>query len=405
MQATSNVIDEEKMAVVLQELCGSQHGSRFYPTLSGVARSINYYPIAPEKASDGIVNLAFGLGKYVAEGGQTLRFSPAYPEKILQLSTPEMALKETQKNFYSLNMDTSAFYADINDSMNILSSPIEEALEDNTLTWLTSVYDHESQSVMEGTMYKGKLLLTFAGILKYNKLPLASVLKEILEISQKEMNKPVEIEFAVNISLNPNERSVMNLLQIRPIVENQEEINEDISTIPAHELLISSDMSLGNGVIEDVHDIIFVNHDHFDSAKNELVATMIETINERMILLKKNYILIGPGRWGSSDPWLGIPVKWAQISAARLIIETALENYMVDPSQGTHFFQNLTSFKVGYFTINEPHNQGFIDWNSISKLPVLFQNEYITHVESKKPFTILLDAKQGIGRIKKHQNK
>lgn len=402
MQATSNVIDEEKMAVVLQELCGSQHGNRFYPTLSGVARSINYYPIAPEKASDGIVNLAFGLGKYVAEGGQTLRFSPAYPEKILQLSTPEMALKETQKNFYSLNMDSSAFHADINDSMNILNSPIEEALEDNTLTWLTSVYDHESQSVMEGSMYKGKLLLTFAGILKYNKLPLSSVLKEILEISQKEMNKPVEIEFAVNISHNPNERSVLNLLQIRPIVENQEEINEDISTIPAHELLISSDMSLGNGVIEDVCDIIFVNHDHFDSAKNEIVATMIESINERMIYHKKNYILIGPGRWGSSDPWLGIPVKWAQISAARLIIETALENYMVDPSQGTHFFQNLTSFKVGYFTINEPHNQGFIDWDSISKLPILFKNEYITHVESKKPFTILLDAKQGIGRIKRH---
>jgi len=402
MQATSNVIDEEKMAVVLQELCGSQHGARFYPTLSGVARSINYYPIAPEKPSDGIVNLAFGLGKYVAEGGQTLRFSPAYPEKILQLSTPEMTLKETQKNFFSLNTDTSAFFADINDSMNILSNPIEDAVEDNTLTWLTSVYDRESQSIMEGSMYKGKLLLTFAGILKYNKLPLASVLKEVLEISQKEMNKPVEIEFAVNISHNPDERSVLNLLQIRPIVENQEEINEDISIIPAQELLISSDMSLGNGVIEDVCDIIYVNHDRFDSSKNGLVASMIDEINERMIVHKKNYILIGPGRWGSSDPWLGIPVKWAQISAARLIIETALEDYMIDPSQGTHFFQNLTSFKVGYFTINEPQNQGFIDWKSISKLPILFQNDYITHVASKKPFTILLDAKQGIGRIKKH---
>ncbi len=221
------------------------------------------------------------------------------------------------------------------------------------------------------------MLLTFSGILKYNKLPLASVLKEVLEISQKEMNKPVEIEFAVNISHNPSERSVLNLLQIRPIVENHEEITQDISLIPDNELLISSNMSLGNGLIEDVYDIIYVNHEQFDSSKNEIVASMIDEINERMTALKKNYILIGPGRWGSSDPWLGIPVKWAQISAARLIIETALENYMVDPSQGTHFFQNLTSFKVGYLTINEPHNQGFIDWKSISKLPVIFQNQYI----------------------------
>ncbi len=402
MQATSNVIDEEKMAVVLQELCGSQYGKRFYPTLSGVARSINFYPIPPEKPSDGIVNLAFGLGKYIVEGGQTLRFSPTYPQKILQLSTPEMTLKETQKTFFSLNMDSSAFFADINDSMNILHNPIEDAIEDGTLKWLTSVYDNQSQSIMEGTMHKGKMLLTFSGILKYDKLPIANIIKQVLEISQREMNKPVEIEFAVNISHDPNVRSILNLLQIRPIVENNEVINENIALIPNEEILISSNMSLGNGVIDNVYDIIYVNHDTFDSSKNEIIATMIDEINEKMILQKRNYILIGPGRWGSSDSWLGIPVKWAQISAARLIIETALDNYMVDPSQGTHFFQNLTSFKVGYFTINEPHKQGFIDWASISKLEVEFKNELITHVTCKKPFTILLDAKQGIGRVKKH---
>ncbi len=403
MQATANVIDEEKMAVVLQELCGSQYENRFYPTLSGVARSINFYPIPPEKPNDGIVNLAFGLGKYIVEGGQTLRFSPAYPQKILQLSTPEMTLKETQKSFFSLNMDSSAFFADTNDSMNILHNPIEDALDDGTLKWLTSVYDNQSQSIMEGTMHKGKMVLTFSGILKYDKLPLANIIKEVLEISQHEMNKPVEIEFAVNISHDPNERSILNLLQIRPIVENNEVINENIALIPNNEVLISSNMSLGNGVIDNVFDIIYVNHDTFDSSKNELVATMIDELNEKMVLQKKNYILIGPGRWGSSDSWLGIPVKWAQISAARLIIETALDNYMVDPSQGTHFFQNLTSFKVGYFTINEPHKQGFIDWESISRLEVKYKNELITHVECKKPFTILLDAKQGIGRVKKHE--
>lgn len=400
IQATSNVIDEEKMAVVLQELCGSQYGNRFYPTLSGVARSINFYPIAPEKPNEGIINLAFGLGKYIVEGRQTLRFSPSYPEKVLQLSSPEMALKETQKTFFSLNTDSSAFYADTNDSMNLLDNPIEDALDDGTLKWLTSTYDHESQSLMEGTMSKGKKLLTFSGILKYNKLPLAEIIKEILEISQREMNKPVEIEFAVNISQDSNEPSVLNLLQIRPTVNNSEEISEDLSLIPKEELLISSNMALGNGVINNLYDVIFVNHDNFDSAKNDHIATLIDELNQSMVAQKRNYILIGPGRWGSSDSWLGIPVKWSQISAARLIIETALDNYMIDPSQGTHFFQNLTSFKVGYFTINEPHKQGFIDWKGLSKMEVIFKNQYITHVKSTKPLTVLLDAKLGIGIVK-----
>ncbi len=401
MQATSNVIDEEKMAVVLQELCGSQYENRFYPTLSGVARSINYYPIPPEKAEDGVINLAFGLGKYIVEGGQTLRFSPAYPEKILQLSTPEMAMKETQKTFFSLNMDSSAFYADTNDSMNILHHPIEDAIDDGTLKWLTSTYDNHSHSIMDGTMHQGKMLMTFSGILKYKKIPLAEILKNILEISQKEMNRQVEIEFAVNISKNEMEPTIVNLLQIRPIVNNKEEITEDLSIIPKEQLLISSDMTLGNGMINGLMDIVFVNHDQFDSSKNEYTAALIEEINTKLVSQNRNYILIGPGRWGSSDPWLGIPVKWSQISGARLIIETSLNNYMVDPSQGTHFFQNLTSFKVGYFTINEPHKKGFIDWAWLDKMKIEFQNQYITHVVTTNPLTIVMDAKLGIGRVKK----
>lgn len=401
MQATSNVIDEEKMAVVLQELCGSQYENRFYPTLSGVARSINYYPIPPEKAEDGVINLAFGLGKYIVEGGQTLRFSPAYPEKILQLSTPEMAMKETQKTFFSLNMDSSAFYADTNDSMNILHHPIEDAIDDGTLKWLTSTYDNHSHSIMDGTMHQGKMLMTFSGILKYKKIPLAEILKNILEISQKEMNRQVEIEFAVNISKNEMEPTIVNLLQIRPIVNNKEEITEDLSIIPKEQLLISSDMTLGNGMINGLMDIVFVNHDQFDSSKNEYTAALIEEINTKLVSQNRNYILIGPGRWGSSDPWLGIPVKWSQISGARLIIETSLNNYMVDPSQGTHFFQNLTSFKVGYFTINEPHEKGFIDWAWLDKMKIEFQNQYITHVVTTNPLTIVMDAKLGIGRVKK----
>lgn len=400
MTATSNVIDEEKMAVVLQELCGTQYESRFYPTLSGVARSINFYPIAPEKPSDGIVNLAFGLGKYIVEGGQTLRFSPAYPHKILQLSSPEMTLKETQKTFYALNMDSNAFYADTNDSMNILNSPIEDATADNTLKWLTSTYDFQTQSILDGTMHKGKMLLTFSGILKYDKFPMAEIIKEILEISQKEMNKPVEIEFAVDISQSSEKKSVFSLLQIRPIVENKEIINEDLTQIPKDELLISSNMSLGNGIIDDICDIIYVKHEQFDPSKNDQLVEMIDNLNQQMLKEKRNYILIGPGRWGSSDSWLGIPVKWSQISGTRLIIEMSLEKYMIDPSQGTHFFQNLTSFRVGYFTINQPHNQGSIAWDIINQLPVVFENDFVCHVRSKLPLTIMLDAMNGNGVVK-----
>lgn len=404
MNATSNVIDEEKMAVVLQELCGSQYGSRFYPTLSGVARSINFYPIYPEKPGDGIINLAFGLGKYIVEGGQTLRFSPAYPQKILQLSSPEMTLKETQKTFFALNMDGNAFYADINDSMNILHYPIEDAVPDNTLKWMTSTYDFQSQTVMDGTMQKGKMLLTFSGILKFDKFPVAEIIKEVLRVSQKEMNKPVEIEFAVNISQDSQEPSVLSLLQIRPIVENKEMISEDLTKIEKEELLISSPMSLGNGTIDDIVDIIYVKQDNFDASKNEQLVETIDQLNAKMMSEKRSYILIGPGRWGSSDSWLGIPVKWAQISAARLIIETALDKYMIDPSQGTHFFQNLTSFRVGYFTINEPHKQGFISWEDINQYEIIFEDSYIRHVRSKKPLQILLDAKNGTGVVKKYSN-
>jgi hypothetical protein len=297
-------------------------------------------------------------------------------------------------------MDSNAFYADTNDSMNILNNPIEDALVDKTLKWLTSTYDFQTQSIMDGTMHKGKMLLTFSGILKYDKFPVAEIIKEILEISQKEMNKPVEIEFAVDISQSSEKKSVFSLLQIRPIVENQEIINEDLTLIPKEELLISSNMSLGNGIIDDICDIIFVKHENFDPSKNNQLVEMIDQLNQQMLNEKQNYILIGPGRWGSSDSWLGIPVKWSQISGARLIIEMSLEKYMIDPSQGTHFFQNLTSFRVGYFTINQPHNQGRIAWDVIDKLPVIFENDFISHVRSKKPLTIMLDAKNGNGVVK-----
>ncbi len=404
MMATKNVIDEEKMGLVLQEVCGNQHGNYYYPTLSGVGRSLNFYPLGNEKPEDGVVNLAFGLGKIVVDGGQTLRFSPKYPENILQLSTPEMALKETQKTFYSLNLDVSAFKESIDDSVNIVKRQIDEALSDDTINWVTSTYDFQNNLIVDGNYVKGKKVLTFSRILKYSKFPLSDILQTILSVGAIEMNKPIEIEFAVEISNDSSKNHRFNLLQIRPIADNHQMINEDLYKIDKNDLCIFCENSIGNGIIEDMCDVVYVKQSSFDAVNNPRLVNIIEKLNKQLLEENRNYILIGPGRWGSSDPWLGIPVKWPQISSARLIIESSIENYMIDPSQGTHFFQNLTSFNVGYFTINQYHNKGFINWDYMDEGTTLFEDEFIKHVRFSKPIVVKIDPKKGIGCVYKSQN-
>lgn len=399
MVATKNVIDEEKMGLVLQEVCGNQHGNFYYPTLSGVGRSLNFYPLGNEKPEEGVVNLAFGLGKIVVDGGQTLRFSPKYPENILQLSSPEMVLKETQKTFYSLSLDVGAFKESIDDGVNIVKREIEEALSDDNIDWVTSTYDFQNNLIVDGDYVKGKKVLTFSRILKYSKFPLSEILQTILSVGAIEMNKPIEIEFAVEISNDSNKNHRFYLLQIRPIADNHQMINEDLQKIDKSELSIFCETSIGNGIINDLCDVVFVKQKTFNAANNSLLVDKIEKLNTQLSQEFRNYILIGPGRWGSSDPWLGIPVKWPQISNARLIIESSLENYMIDPSQGTHFFQNLTSFNVGYFTINQHHNKGFIDWQYFENAFTLYEDEFIKHVRFDHPLMVKIDTKKGIGCV------
>ncbi len=401
MQATSNVIDEEKMAVVMQTVTGWQYGSRYYPTISGVARSINYYPIPPEKPEDGTVSIALGLGKYIVDGGLSLRFSPKYPERVLQLATPEMALRETQKYFFALNMEMDIFDPGPDDSKDLLKLNIKEAEKDGSINKIVSTYDMHNHVIRDGYNYEGKKLLTFAGILKHKAFPLAEVLQKILQLGAQEMNNPVEIEFVVDLHPNDEGQIVFSLLQIRPIATKDETVNIYKDRIKKEEAVIISGSALGNGIIKDICDVVYIRPQSFDAAKNEETVQKIAEINEQFIQLNKNYILIGPGRWGSADPWLGIPVKWPQISNARLIIESGIDNYRIDPSQGTHFFQNLTSFRVGYFTINPFIEDGYYDLEFLDSQPAVFEDEHVRHVRFEEPMQIAIDGKQNFGVVLK----
>ncbi|MCD4694805.1 MAG: phosphoenolpyruvate synthase [Bacteroidales bacterium] len=401
MAATLNVIDEEKMGIVLQEVCGEQFGDHFYPSFSGVARSINFYPIEPEKTEDGIANIALGLGKYIVDGGVTLRFSPKYPKKLLQLTSPEMALRETQRFFCALDLNASNFKPSLDDGANLKKFRISQAENDRSIANIASTYDYDNQMLRDGVLYEGKKVITFANILQHNIFPLAEILDLTLKIGQKEMNKAVEIEFAVNLSGRKEEPDVFNILQIRPIVDNKENIDVDLGKVKNKESIIISDSALGNGIIDNIYDFVYVKPESFDPAHSNLIAEHVGKLNEGFLKEDKNYILVGPGRWGSTDPWLGIPVKWPQISAARVIVESGLKNYRIDPSQGTHFFQNLTSFRVGYFTINTYINDGYFDLDFLSNFSAEFEDKFIRHIQFKSPVIVKIDGRKGKGVIYK----
>jgi CheY-like chemotaxis protein len=401
MAVTANVIDEEKMGIILQEVCGNRHGEIYYPTLSGVARSINYYPIGSEKAEDGIVNIAFGLGKQIVEGGISLRFSPKHPKKILQLSSPEAALRDTQKEFCALDLNINSFVPSTDDGVNILKINIKDMNNEGALKYVASTYDRTNNVLRDGIIHPGKRIITFSNILQHKLFPLADILSSLLEIGQQEMNNPIEIEFAINLETPPGTPKIFNFLQIRPIVYSEETHNFNLDKINPEETIVYSESALGNGVFKGIHDLVYVKPESFNAINNKNVAIEIEKMNTSFVKQGKGFVLIGPGRWGSSDPWLGIPVKWAQISAARVIIESGLKNYRIDPSQGTHFFQNLTSFRVGYITINPYINEGYYNVEYLNKLEVIYEDSFIRHVRFVNPLEIMIDGKKHKGVIMK----
>lgn len=400
MTATSNIIDQEKMAVILQEVVGKAYGDHYYPNLSGVLRSINYYPIGDEKAEDGIASLALGLGKYIVDGGQTLRVSPYHPHQVLQMSEMDFALKDTQTRFYALDMKRVGTDFKVDDGFNIQTLKVKEADKDGSLHFIASTYDPYDQIIRDGLYEGGRKIISFAGALQQGVFPLPEILQMSMKYGAEAMRRPVEIEFACNI--NPDKTGEFYLLQVRPIVDSKQMLDEDVSAVPDEQCLLRSKNSLGHGITEDITDVVYVKYDdHFTAANNHNVADDIERINDRFLASGTNYVIIGPGRWGSSDPWLGVPVKWPHLSAARVIVEVALKNYRVDPSQGTHFFQNLTSFGVGYFTIdtNRPGEGGMLRKDILDAMPAVEETPYVRHVRFERPLRIMMDGKKQEGVV------
>ena len=399
MTATRNVIDQEKMAVILQEVVGKDYGTRYYPTMSGVLRSLNYYPIGDEEAEEGIASLALGLGKYIVDGGQTLRVCPYHPHQVLQTSETEMALRDTQTQFYALDTLHVGDDFKVDDGFNILKLRVKDAVEDQSLNYIASTFDPYDQVINDGVYETGRKLITFAGVLQHDVVPLPELMQMSMKCGSEAMRRPVEIEFACNI--HADKTCDFYLLQIRPIVDAKEMLDEDVRAIPDADCLLRSHNSLGHGISEDVTDVVYVKYDdHFSAMNNFYVADDIERINRKFLADGKNYVLIGPGRWGSSDHYLGVPVKWPHISAARVIVEVALKNYNIDPSQGTHFFQNLTSFGVGYFTVDTNTEEGgFVNKEMLDAMPAVEETQYVRHVRFDRPLRILMDGKKQEGAV------
>ena len=402
MTATSNVIDQEKMAVILQEVVGQQYGTRFYPNVSGVARSVNYYPIGDEKAEEGTVSLAMGLGKYIVDGGTSLRVCPYHPTQVLQMSEMDIALRDTQTSFYALETSIpkdkfgyrikTVFQVD--DGFNLVKIPVREAEQDGSLQWICSTFDPVDQCIYDG-FYEGRnrKLISFAGVLQNGVWPMPELLRLVLKLGQEEMKRPVEIEFACNI--NKDKTGDFYLLQIRPMVDNRMQLDEDLSAIPDEQCLLRSHNAIGHGNITDITDIVYIKtgeKSKYTPGKNPQIADEVERINRSLLQEERKCLLIGPGRWGSSDSWLGIPVKWPHISSAQVIVEAGLENFQVDPSQGTHFFQNLTSLGVGYLTIDAFRGNDKYDCSLLDGLEVVQETDYVAHVRLSDPLIIKIDG-------------
>ena len=399
ISSSQNVISEEKMAVIIQEVCGTEQEGLFMPTFSGVARSINYYPIGDETPEEGICNVAMGLGKLVVDGGRTLRFSPSHPRKVLQTSTPELALRDTQSEVLALSLRPEEFRTSIDDAVNLHRLDLTQISTLRNARYVCSVWDRENERISDSPMDPGRKVITFNNILKYNTFPLADIVCDILRMGTEEMRCPVEVEFAVNMDVPAGQQRIFNLLQIRPIIDNQDNRPMDWSTVDTSEALIYAESALGIGAMHDLADIIYVKPETFDTLSTERIAQELLEFNRSMREEGRSYILVGPGRWGSSDPFLGVPVKWTHISEAKVIVECGIERFEVEPSQGTHFFQNVTSLGVGYLTINPFRGDGSFRISRLDARPALREGEFLRQVRFERPLRVYIDGRSNKGII------
>lgn len=398
--STSNVISEEKMAIVLQEVCGSEDGGYYFPTFSGVARSINFYPIGYETPEDGVAKLAFGLGKAVVDGDQVLRFSPKYPKNVLQTSTPDLTMRETQQAMFALNLQPDKFKTSVDDAVNLERIPISDCGRFRSFSKVVSTWDYENQRIVDSPVPKGPKFVTFAHILKYNTFPLADILNTLLEITRKEVKCAVEIEFAADLDRG-DRAALFNVLQIRPISSVNSFNSVDWSSLETEGALLSSGCAIGPGMIQGVRDVVYLRRQNFDVMKTREMAAEMTAINNRMRDEGRNYVLIGYGRWGSSIPSLGVPVQWSNISEAKVIVECCLENFRIDPSQGTHFFQNMTSFNAGYVNVNPYSRPGeYCDIDALDAMPAEYESDFVRIVHFPEDLTICIDGKENRALVK-----
>lgn len=402
MTATSNVIDQEKMAVIIQEVVGAERTGGYYmPSYSGVARSLNYYPIGDESAEDGVAEIAVGLGKYIVDGGVSLRFSPRHPKKVLQTSTLDLALRDTQTSLYALDMSSIDRDFEVDDSFNIARVPVQKFAGTGDLEYMVSTYDAADQMLRDGDYGRGRRVVTFANVLRDKVHPLAPALDFMLKIGAAAMERPVEIEFAGMIDNAGQSKGHLYWLQMRPIIDKKDYVEDEIIQEKAENLILRSNTALGHGNVENVTSLVYVRPENFSSQNNPAIAVEIEKINRNFTARGENYVLVGPGRWGSSDSALGIPVKWPDICSARVIVESSLPGYRIEPSQGTHFFQNLTSFGVGYFTVDACTEQGVYDIDYLNSLPAEYESESVRIVRFQEPLTIAINGLKGIGVVHK----
>lgn len=408
MSATSNVIDQEKMAVIIQEVVGETRGDIYFPSFSGVARSLNYYPLGSESPEDGVAEVAVGLGKYIVDGGLSLRFSPLHPDHVLQTSTLEQALRNTQTTLYALPATDATPSADftVDDGFNIVKRPVQDFAGTGALRYTISTYNAADAMLNDNDCGRGRRVVSFNNVLRDRVFPLAPAVDFMLKQGQSAMQRPVEIEFAGNIepdaAAKADAKGHIYWLQIRPIIDRKELVNDALLDAAPDSIILRSDTAIGHGSIEGIHCIVYVKTRSFDSANNGRIVERLDAINRRFLAADENYVLVGPGRWGSSDPALGIPVRWSDISAARLIVESALDNYRIEPSQGTHFFHNLTSFGVGYFTINPFGDDGVYRTDVLDAMEAEYDDEYLRVVRFAEPLDIAINGCKGVGIVARH---
>jgi hypothetical protein len=401
LRSTPYRLEEEKMAVILQKVVGSPRGGRFYPDFSGVARSHNFYPVPPMTTEDGVAAVALGLGETVVDGGACIRFCPRYPQHIVEFSSVKGILQNSQRQFYALQLDGGGGAEEGPTNMVPRRFGLDAAEADGALAALASTYSPENDAVYDGLSRSGVRLVSFAPILKHGMFPLAEILDLLLKIGEEGTSSPVEVEFAVNLAVPPGAPREFGFLQLRPLALSREFAELELGEVDPAGLICRSSSVLGHGKIEQIRDVVVVDFERFQRGRSREVALELARFNAELVEEERPYLLIGVGRWGSADPFLGIPVTWDQISRARVIVEAGFRDFRVTPSQGTHFFQNLTSSNVGYFTVNPDAGEGFVDWGWLERQPAVAETEWVRHLRFDSPVIVKMNGKKNQGVILK----